>query len=322
MKKILFSLLFVVLATSVFGQQIPQYSQYLRNQFMVNPAAAGIYDFTDITMKGRMQWVGFENAPMTSYLSVSSPLIDKPKVRYNPSIMVSSGPVKNPEIKTGSFKHAFGGQVLIDQYGAFRKMQMGGTYAIHMPLSTNYNMSFGTRLGISNNSFLPEKAQVLDQNNDNTYTTYTANRASKNFVDLGFGLYFYSKKMFLGFSADQLTQDMIAFGSGTPYFNPKVYMNMTAGIKLDLTSDLTIQPSILVKYMDPAPVSIEGTIQIEYKEWLWTAFSYRQRDAIVGMVGLNLNRQLKFGYSYDYSISQFRGLSSGGHELVLGIMLR
>jgi len=162
MKKSVFFSLFL-LSLTAYAQQIPQYSQYLRNQFMVNPGAAGVYDFTDITMSGRWQWAGFGDEPRTAYLSVSSPLNLPDKPKYNPALRTSQGPVKNPEVKTGKLKHAVGGQFIADQYGAFRRMQVAGTYALHLPLSSKVNLSFGTRLGLSNHSFLKDKAQVLNQ---------------------------------------------------------------------------------------------------------------------------------------------------------------
>ena len=76
-----------------------------------------------------------------------------------------------------------------------------------------------------------------------------------------------------------------------------------------------------MKYSSPSPVAIEGTIQAEYKQRFWMGVSYRNTDAIVGMVGLTISNMFKFGYSYDYSISKFNQYSQGGHELVLGIML-
>ncbi len=153
MKKIIVILGLIMAGTQVYGQQIPQYSQYLRNQFMVNPAAAGVYDFVDITISGRSQWSGFDGAPKTAYLSVASLLSKKPRVLYNPALRTSIGPVRNPEIKTGKLKHALGGQLLVDQYGAFTRQNAALTYAIHLPMSKNYNLSFGTRLGLSNNIF-------------------------------------------------------------------------------------------------------------------------------------------------------------------------
>jgi type IX secretion system PorP/SprF family membrane protein len=321
MKKIAILAGFLGLFSSSFGQQIPQYSQYLRNQFMANPAAAGTYDFKDVTLSGRSQWTGFDNAPMTSYLSIASPIGRKAKVRYDPGIRTGSGPVKNPEVGTGKFKHAIGGQVLVDQYGAFRKMQFAATYAVHLPLSKTVNMSFGAKVGLSNNAFIQSRAVVLDPTNDKTYVDYTSNNSRKNILDIGAGLYVYSNRFFVGVAADQLTKNMVNFGSASANFDPQMYFNATGGIKLKANDNITITPAFIVKYMTPAPVSIEGTIQVEYKEWLWAGFSYRNTDAIIGMIGLNINKKLKFGYSYDYSVSRFNQYSTGGHELVLGIML-
>lgn len=327
MKKIIV-LLSLVLSGGAFSQQTPQYSQYLRNQFMVNPAAAGVYDFVDITVSGRWQWVGFGNEPKTAYLSACSLLSGKPKPKYNPALRISNGPVRNPEIKTGKVKHAIGGQFVADEYGAFRRMQFAGTYALHLPLSKNVNISFGTRIGVANNSFLQDRAQVLNLvdptqgYNDATYDSYVAGQSNKFIMDLGMGFYLYSKNFFVGVSADHLTKDMVTFGTGSPNFNTQMHFNATGGVKIPLNDNLTLTPAVLAKMMSPAPLTIEGSLQLEYKEWLWVGASYRHKDAIVGMAGLNISERFKFGYSYDFSLSRFNGLSSGGHEIVLGIMLR
>lgn len=323
MKK--FSLIFFLLIFSQLkAQQMPQYSQYLRNQYMINPGAAGVYDFVDVTVAGRLQWAGFSDAPKTTYASVTSVLGSKNKSRFNPGLHMSSGIIKNPEILTGKLKHAIGGQLIADQYGAFRKLQLTGTYAIHLPITKDYNLSFGTKIGLGNNTFLQDRAVVANATTivDNTYTEFTNNQGNVNILNLGAGFYFYSKTLFLGIAADQLTRNLVKFGSGTANFDPKIHMNVTGGIKLPLNENLTITPAFLLKYMNPTKPSIEGTVQLEYKEWLWTAFSFRHKDALVGMVGMNLSQKFKVGYSFDFSVSQFRTYSSGGHELVLGIMLR
>jgi type IX secretion system PorP/SprF family membrane protein len=294
---------------------------------MVNPAAAGVYDFVDITASGRWQWMGFGDEPRTAYLSISSPLTRNPKPKYNPALRISNGPVRNPEIKTGKIKHAVGGQLIADQYGAFKRMSFSGTYAIHLPVSKNFNLSFGTRIGLSNNTFMKDKAQVLNVvdatqgYSDPTYDGFIANQSSINMLGIDAGFYLYSKNSFFGISADQLTKDMVSFGSGTANFNSQMHFKATAGVKFPLNDNLSLTPAILVKYMAPAPISIEGSMQLEYKEWLWAAVSYRHTDAIIGMVGLNINKMFKFGYSYDFSLSRFNDFSGGGHEIVLGIML-
>jgi type IX secretion system PorP/SprF family membrane protein len=326
MKRIL-ALISLVTVGNSFSQQMPQYSQYLRNQFMVNPAAVGVNDFVDVTMGGRWQWMGFGNEPRTAYLSVTSPISITPRPKYNPALRVSQANVRKPEIKTGKFKHALGGQLIADQYGAFRKMEFAGTYAIHMPVSKKFNLSFGTRLGLSNNTFLNDKAQTLNLVDptlgytDATYDKFSANQSSKYIMNLGVGLYLYSKNSFFGISTDQLTRDLVKFGTGTANFNNQMHFNATAGVKIPLNENLTLTPAMLIKYMNPAPIAIEGTLQLEYKELLWIGTSYRHKDAIIGMVGLNIRDRFKFGYSYDFSLSRFNNLSQGGHELVLGLML-
>lgn len=326
-------ILLISISAVAFGQQMPQFSQYLRNQYMVNPGAAGVYDFVDITLGGRMQWAGLENAPMSSYLYVSSTLSKKSHTRFNPALRTSNGPIRNPEIKTGKLKHALGGMIVADQYGAFRQLKGALTYAIHIPVAQNYNLSFGANVGVSNRAFLKDRAQTLNMMSptlgytDNTYDSY-AQGASLNTMDVGAGIYFYSKELFIGLSAEQLTRDFVSFGNGTANYDPTTHMNFTAGYKFPLSNNLTLMPSILVKYMYPAPISLDGSLQLEYKEWLWFALSYRQGiggfsnpDAFIAMAGLNISDRFKFGYSFDYSISEFNQYSAGGHELVLGLML-
>lgn len=327
MKRLLYFL--VVFACGYANaQQLPQYSQFHRNQIMFNPGAAGSYDFIDLTIGGRYQWAGFENAPKTAYIYGSS-VINKPKTIYNPSLRTSNGPVVNPKVSTGRVKHALGGQILMDEYGAFRKMSFGAIYAIHLPVTKTHNLSFGTKIGLSNNSFLKDRAVVLTQMagytgpslTDPEYDAYLANQNSRYQMDIGAGFYFYSDNMFVGISADQLTQDMVSFGSGSANFDPNMHFQIAAGYKFQMGDNLSLMPSVIAKYMTPAPLSVDGVLQLEYKEWLWFGLGYRHTDAAIVMLGANISEKFKFGYSYDFSISKIRSYNSGGHELILGIML-
>lgn len=326
--KLLITIISTFFVVQLYAQQLPQYSQYFRNQVMMNPGAYGMYDFTDITLGGRYQWVGFDNSPKTAYGYFSTVLNSK-KSRYNPSLRTSNGPFRNPRVSTGKVKHALGGQIVIDEYGAFRQYSFAGVYAIHMPLTRTTNLSFGTKVGISNNSFLQERATVLTQMagyngpamSDPEYDSYIANQSNLNYLDIGAGFYYYGDRFFVGVSSDQLTQDLVSFGSGTADFDPTMHFNFTGGYKFDLNDNVTLMPAVLIKYMKPAPLSIEGSLQFEYQEWLWFGLSYRHTDAVVGMVGCNISERFKFGYSYDFTISRLNQMNSGGHEVILGIML-
>ena len=317
-------LTFGLIATIAFGQQEPQFSQYNRNQYLVNPGAAGAYDFVDITLGGRMQWAGFDNAPMTTYIYGSSSLPKKNKAKYYPRTSTRRGPIRYPKKGVGGMKHAFGGYVFADQYGAFRQIKFAGTYAIHLPLTNRLNLSFGVDLGMSNRAFLEDRAQTLNMmtgvGNDATYAQYSTS-VSDYTMDVGAGLYLYSEDFYFGIAADQLTGDLVRFGLGTANFDPKMHYRGTVGYKIHAGDNVTITPNALVKYVITTPISIEGGIQFEFQERFWLAASYRSSKTIVGMVGFNVNNVFKLGYSFDFTTSDVRNYSSGGHELVLGIML-
>jgi type IX secretion system PorP/SprF family membrane protein len=314
-----------------YGQQLPQFSQFHRNQAMMNPGATGAYDFLDVTLGSRYQWLGFSNdmqgnvAPRTAYFNAAT-VLSKKKVKYNPALRVSSGPVRNPKVSTGKLKHAVGAQVIADEYGAFRNLSFSGTYAVHVPISQSINMSLGVRAGMSNHSFLQDKAQVLSNMiggpTDLTYDNFIANGYSRMFMDLNTGLFVYSERFFVGISAFQLTQDFVSIGSGVTNFNPIRHFDLSGGVMLGLNENMTLMPALSAKFMAPTSPIFQVNIQMEYKEWLWYGLGYRHTDAIVALIGANLNERFKIGYSFDYTTSRLSNFTSGGHEFVLGFMIR
>lgn len=319
---------------SVYGQQLPQYSQYSRNQSVINPGAVGAYDQIDITMGGRYQWVGFGNldnqgnvSPRTAYL-YGTGVLSRTKVRYNPALRISNGPIRSPKVTTGKPKHAIGGMVVADSYGAFQTMQISGMYAVHIPINRKVNMSLGLKAGMTNHSFIWENAQVLSQMSgqsgqvDPIYSNFMGggSGASSWIMDLGAGFYMYSQKFFVGVSADQLTKDMVSTASNAN-FNPEMHFQLTGGYQFELNDDWAMTPSLLAKFMSPAPLTIEGNLMFDYKEWLWFGASYRHTDAVVAMLGGNITPRFHVGYSYDFSLSRINKYSSGGHEVVLGFRL-
>ena len=58
----------------VLGQQRPHYTQYILNNYILNPALSGIENYTDVKLSYRNQWVGFPGAPQTMYASVHGPI--------------------------------------------------------------------------------------------------------------------------------------------------------------------------------------------------------------------------------------------------------
>lgn len=107
---------------------------------------------------------------------------------------------------TGELEHAFGAQVVADEYGAFRNTGFNGTYSIHLPINRAKNVSYRTRIGFTNHSFLKEKARILSDLEgegivDQTFQGALANGISHTFLDISSGAYLYSELYFFGIAA-------------------------------------------------------------------------------------------------------------------------
>ncbi len=328
--RILLSIPLLLIVFHSFGQQTPQYSQYLQNQYMVNPGATGVYDFMAITLGGRMQWIGIEGAPKTSYIYFAAPSNKwrrSSMKRTFGKVKRNNVKVKHPTMRINKLTHAFGGQLLGDQYGPFREFKFMASYAIHIPLSREYALSFGTSVGLANRSFTSSNAQVLSVLTntgvfDQTYDQQAGSQGAQNTLQVDAGIYFHGKLGFFGVTANQLTTDLVKFGNRDFNFNPRTHLHITGGYHFNLQKQhMRISPSFLVKYINPAPVSWELSCQFEFNDRYWLATSYRHKDAVVLGTGLYATNSFKIGYSFDFSTTTLYKYNAGGHEIALTFML-
>src|SRR5688572_13309914 len=93
MRKIVFGLLSILFCQSVLAQQKPHYTQYILNQYVLNPALTGIENYTDVKIGHRRQWVGIEDAPVTTYLTIHTPIN---KTDYRTTATSYQVPGENP----------------------------------------------------------------------------------------------------------------------------------------------------------------------------------------------------------------------------------
>jgi type IX secretion system PorP/SprF family membrane protein len=320
--KITFTTGLILVLVGAQAQQLGQYSQYLNNPFILNPAAAGEHDYLDIDLSFRQQWVGFDNAPQNYYLSVHGKLGKKASPISNPSLRMSHPEeVVSSSMKSKSkINHGIGGTLASDNYGPFKRLNIGLAYAVHIPIGEKINWSIGANVGLANMNF-DETQITLGTAGDVTFDEFTSLNENINFVDVNIGTFLYSKKFFLGYSSNQLLQNSIYFG-GTP-INGKLNIHhfITGGIHIDLSEKLTLTPGVLIKYMNPAPVSFDLTARLTYDDRYFGGLSYRHGDALIVLLGAYINDLIKVGYTYDYGLSRLNDHSSGGHEVLLGIML-
>ncbi|MBL4703220.1 MAG: type IX secretion system membrane protein PorP/SprF [Flavobacteriales bacterium] len=321
MKKLLSILVLGCVVVTASSQQQYQISQYQTNPYMLNPAASGIYDYLDVTASFRQQWAGFTNAPRTFYVSGHSALKFNGQPKYNPSLRSGRlNAIQTPEVSTGKLKHSVGGYIMGDEYGAFNQLNVTASYAVHIPIVKGYNVSAGIAMGYSQYTFDQTKVDMLNDV-DPTYTNFLSSGMNQGYFNMNAGIQLYSEHLRVGYTSSELLRTLVKFGGDKTNFDLRVHHYITAEFKIPVNEKLSVTPSAVVKFMKPAPVSIDGTVLVTYDRMIWGGVSFRNGDALIGLVGLNLSEKFKLGYSYDFTISKLRTYNKGGHEIVLGLML-
>ena len=310
------------------AQQQPHYTQYILNQFIINPALAGIENYTDIKASHRRQWIGLPGAPVTSYFSVHTPL-GKQDDRITATSFEIPG--ENPRGKSywenytaAKPHHGIGVKIIDDRTGPLNRFGGYVAYAYHIGIGRKTSLAAGFEGGIRNISL---DASSLDFGNLNPVdpSVYASGEINSVRPDYSFGCYVYSADYFVGLSAQQMIRQRIYFSAkrlnadSASELIPHFFA--TAGYRFLLDDDVTVLPSIMTKYVNPSPVQFDLNLKVQYRDLFWIGTSYRLKDGFAGYVGLNASNTFNVSYSYDYTTSGLSAVSKGTHEIVLGFLV-
>jgi type IX secretion system PorP/SprF family membrane protein len=270
------------------AQQLPYFSQYMFNPYLLNPAAAGIKTDMPIVLGYRSQWSGLVNAPTTFNLSAHTPFTSNV---------------------------GLGGMVYNDNVGPTSQSNLQFSYAYHLKVGF-YDLKLA--LGL---------AGMLQQHviNFAGLTTVDADpllQGSKQRSlkpNAGFGTYLYNNKLFVGYSLPHLFE-LKSMNSSDLVFEDKMLRHnfITAGYKFNVAPDYELEPSILFKDVKNAPSQLDLNTKLIYKQSMWMGLSYRTNQSIVAMLGVSKNK-LSIGYAYDLTLSNIRTYAAGSHEFFVGI---
>jgi len=311
-----------------FAQQEFQPSQYLQNLYVLNPASSGLTDYVDVNLSARQQWVGFDGAPKTYYITANS-LLGRGGMGGNKMFALR---VSDPYISTDNretdiddntnrkLRHAIGGSFMVDIAGAFRKNTGGLTYAVHVPMTEKLNLSAGIKASINNLVFDPIKAKTLDPS-DATYNAFSTSGYNTNYFDANFGLMLYSDKFYVGYSTGNLFQNDINLSDVASNSKLAMHHFISAAYRFDLGDNFGLTPATLIRLVKNSPGAVDLTAKADYQRRFWLGFSLRPQDAFVTFLGLRVTNSINLGYSYDYTTSTINKVSGGSHEIVLNLML-
>jgi len=271
------------------AQQDPQFSQNMFNILSINPAFAGSEEEIVASVINRQQWVGFDNAPVTTVFNLSTP------------------------VQFAGRSHGIGLSIVRDELGLEKNTGIRFSYAYQKKLNTGA-IYVGLSIGFQNNAikgewFVPEGDKFTSVVDDLGSTSVDG---SKMVFDSGFGIFYQTDNLYAGASVTHLTEPKIGYSESVDIYLARHYYGM-AGYRLELTDSWEILPSLFYK-TDAVVSQIEINTNIRYNKKIWAGVSYRIDDAIVGMIGTLFNNGIQIGYAYDVSISR---IAKGSHEFLL-----
>ncbi|MGV3589724.1 MAG: type IX secretion system membrane protein PorP/SprF [Adhaeribacter sp.] len=322
---ILFSFIFIQVSRA---QQKPQYNQYMLNGYLVNPALAGIENYTDLRVSYRDQWSGLAGAPSSVYISVHGPLHKEDR---SSSIISLPARGKSNIINKLRYKEendfkflkphmGVGGMIISDNMGPNKRLTAGVTYAYHLPvMNRRMKLSTGITAGLTRYSL---NISELDfgPNADPVVSQYENARL---LPEISLGSTLYGRHFFVGASVAQLFQnalDLSRRNEGVQQRFSNHYF-LTGGYEIRLGRELALMPSVLVKYVQPSPVSVDLNLKASYLRQFWGGVSYRHQNAIAALAGFNLNTILNVGYAYEMATSNLNNYTHGSHEIMIGFVI-
>jgi type IX secretion system PorP/SprF family membrane protein len=302
---IILSLLFISLCTA---QQVPVYSQYILNEFLINPSVAGIDGMTTINVSGRKQWFGIDHAPETYSASISTRILKSP-------LDISGEKVR----KATKGRVGLGAAFVSDKNGALSRTNLQLTYAYHIFIG-NYQLSFGLK-GYASQLRIDEKLIDLDQPDPYVEEMYGK---SAIIPDAGAGISFSSFSSHLGLSVSDLLQSAVKFGSlelGSKEFKHIRQYSLYGFTKRPISrTGWEVEPSILIRGNEELRFSTDFSTRFIYQKEYWAGLSVRTSGELILLLGLKMNR-FYLGYSFDYGFNQLSYKSFGSHEVVLACKL-
>lgn len=275
--------------TYLHGQQMPQYTQYMFNDFVINPAVAGVYDYFQIRTNHRFQWVGLADPPLTNSISI-----------YGPSENLSMG---------------YGGYIYNDVTGPTSRTGFTGAYAYNIAINEEMRLSMGIYA-----SLMQYRIDGTQLNPKDVSDPSLLNLVSTSYMpDAGLGAYLYAEDFYVGLSLAQLLNNKVKIFENKDGLNRlKTHFNLTGGYHYRLDEDWTLEPSLMIKGTAPKEFSFDITARVDWKNTVWGALAYRAHEAVSFLIGYSFEKTLVFGYAYDIGISSIRKYNTGTHEIMIG----
>ncbi|WP_437395577.1 PorP/SprF family type IX secretion system membrane protein [Flagellimonas lutimaris] len=290
------SITFFAGTISVKSQQDPQYTQYMYNTQIVNPAYVGSREVLSFGVLGRMQWVDLEGAPTTGTFSVNSPI----------GLMGDMG---------------LGLSIVYDQIGPATESNavLDYSYSLQLARRNISKLSFGLKAGVDMLDVDYTKLKLSDPN-DPLFQSQVDNKIQPQ---VGAGIYFHTQKYYVGFSVPNFLNSK-HFDEGSldndeiaSIAVERLHYFFITGYVFDLNPNLKFKPATLVKFVSGAPIQWDMSANFLINEKFAIGGSYRWDASASGMLGFQATEGIFIGLAYDYQFSAIKDYNNGSYEALI-----
>ncbi len=291
-KIIKYSVVVLILTSGLMthAQQDAQYTQYMYNMSVLNPAYATDDPSTiNIGLLYRTQWAGSVGAPTTGSYFAHSVITDR----------VEGGM---------SIVHDKIGDV-VNQTSAFADI------AYVLPVGETTKLSFGVKAGATFFSTNFDGFVYSDPLPDPAF----AENINRTFPNVGAGLYFFSENYYLGLSAPNLleTKHLSEDSGVVTQGSENIHVFFTGGYVLNFGDNNKFKYAFMTKHVKGARVSLDLTANVLINDMVEFGAAYRFDDSVSGIINLSMSSAIRIGYAYDHTLSNLGRFNSGTHEIFL-----
>lgn len=273
------------LFSKVIAQQDAQFTQQLFNPNLINPAYAGSDGKTTLSGGFRSQWLGFEGAPRTAFVSFQQA---QPKKHF-----------------------AYGVNFLNEEIGPLKSNDFQVDAAYTLVFQNGRQLALGLKGGMQQRSL--DLSQVSQFNpNDLMFGTGLTSGLK---AQAGAGLFYYTKKAYLGFAVPALLENNLE-NTGTLYNFQKRHFYLSGGYVFQLKPQLLFKPTLLAKWVAGAPLALDFSANFLIDQHFTLGLAYRHSAALSALAGLYVKQRLFVGYAFDMDLTRMIRYTYGSHELI------
>lgn len=283
-----------------FAQQEAIYGHFLNQKSVINPAYVGYRNSPNVTVIHRSQWVGFKGAPTSDFALFDMPL------------------------KRGDM--AVGGGLSFDKIGPTREIGLMADYSYLLRLGNRTTLSFGAKASLSVFQVNLMDLDLISDYYGESDDLFNYNPGSLLMPNVGFGIYYYGEKFFVGISSPKMLRrkftgkDNVVYAQVQGTTEPTGYL-MGGGI-FELNRYLDLKISSLTRATRNAPLSTGLYVSALYDDMFDAGLYYFYKEVAGAYFTWNVNKRLMVGYNVDFATNALITTNYGSHELMVNYYLK